>query len=243
MIVSFCKKWMGFVVMFCFLTNCWAFAKNQPQEYVILLHGLRRTKASMRQLEKSLKKEGYGVCNLGYPSRSGKIEELAAPAIETALEICRKNNAIKIHFVTHSMGGILLRYYLQNHEIEELGRVVMLAPPNQGSEVVEHLRDWPLFRWWNGPAGMQLGIDSTSVPQQLPPADFSVGIIAGTRSMNWWLSTFIPGANDGKVAVERTKLEGMSAFLALPVTHTFIMNNKEVKKQVLYFLENEKFFE
>src|ERR1035437_545512 len=99
----------------------------------------------------------------------------------------------------------------------------MLAPPNQGSEVVDKLGRLSLFRWINGPAGQQLGTSGNSLPNQLPVPPVEVGVIAGTRSINWFLSALIPGPDDGKVSVERTKLAGMADFAAVDTTHTFIM--------------------
>jgi len=211
-----------------------------PSEYVILLHGLARTDKSMEKLAKSLDKAGYSTVNIKYPSTKYRIEKLAKDAITEALNQC-PNNA-KIHFVTHSMGGILVRQYLSENNIVNLGRTVMLGPPNKGAQIVDKLRDFPGFKLINGPAGMQLSTDKSSQPQHLGPADFELGIIAGTRSINPILSLFISGKNDGKVSVANTKLQGMSEHLMLPVTHTFMMNNKVVISQVNYFLKNGIFW-
>lgn len=208
-------------------------------EHVILLHGLARTSRSMAKLDTALKKGGYKTINYHYPSTKFNIEKLAEDAISDALSKC--NGASQVHFVTHSMGGILVRQYLSNHKIESLGRVVMLGPPNQGSQVVDRLKNLPGFKLINGPSGMQLGTSDMSVPNRLGAANFKAGIIAGTRSINLLLSAMLPGRNDGKVTVENTKLEGMSDHIALPVTHPLMMNNKRVIHQVLYFLVNGRF--
>lgn len=157
----------------------------RAKEHVILLHGLCRTSYSMAAMERSLLEAGYSVFNIDYPSRAAPIEELSEHAIADALSCCRRDGARVIHFVTHSMGGILVRSYLSRHAIPELGRVVMLAPPNQGSEVVDRIGHWKLFSTLNGPAGGELGTTTDSIPNQLGPATFSVGIIAGNRSLNW----------------------------------------------------------
>jgi hypothetical protein len=154
--------------------------------------------------------------------------------ITAAISQCPRD--AKINFVTHSMGGILVRQYLSTNEIPSLRRVVMLGPPNKGSQVVDTLKDMPGFKLINGPAGMQLGTDYLSVPNKLGAANFDVGIIAGTRSINLILSTLLPSPNDGKVSVENTKLEGMSDHISLPVTHPFMMSNNEVITQVLHYL-------
>ena len=158
--------------------------KTRLQECVVLLHGLARTSASMNTIEKRLLDEGYAVVNIDYPSRQKKIEELSASAIEEGLHSCRKTGTGRIHFVTHSLGGILVRYYLSREKIPELGRVVMLAAPNQGSRVVDVFSGYPGYELLNGPAGYQLGKDANSIPLQLGPADFELGVIAGDRSIN-----------------------------------------------------------
>ncbi len=205
---------------------------------MILLHGLARTASSMEKLEFSLQKENFHVVNPGYPSRDHSIQELSAIAITPALEQCSNR---QINFVTHSLGGILLRHYLSTRDIPDLHRVVMLGPPNQGSEVVDSMKDVPGFNFINGKAGRQLGTGESSIPNQLGSADFDVGIIAGSRSINFILSYLIPGIDDGKVSVERTKIEGMNDHIVIPTTHTFMMSNKHVIRQVVYYLNHGKF--
>jgi pimeloyl-ACP methyl ester carboxylesterase len=217
-------------------------APMQSTENVILLHGLCRTSRSMTKMQRALTLSGYTVWNVNYPSRTAPISELADDAIGKAIAVCQQNGATKIDFVTHSMGGILVRSYLARHTVPELGRVVMLAPPNEGSEVADKLGDLSLYKWINGPAGNELGTDKNSVPNQIGPAHFPVGVIAGDRSINWINSLFlIPGRNDGKVSVERAKLAGMSDFLVVHATHPFIMRNDEVIRQTIKFLQTGTF--
>ena len=208
-------------------------------ESVILLHGMARTARSMATMETALRSTGYHTVNLGYPSTDYPVEVLAGKAVNESLSACPPEN--KIHFVTHSLGGILVRRYLSRHEIQNLGRVVMLGPPNQGSQVVDKLKDVPGFKLINGPAGRQLGTDPDSIPSQLGPAEFEVGIIAGTRSINLFLSTLLPGQDDGKVTVENTKLEGMADHMELPATHPFMMKNERVIRQTIHFLKHGRF--
>jgi len=186
-----------------------------------------------------LEGEGYQTVNVSYPSTKHNIAQLAEDAIGDALNQC--SMCTTIHFVTHSMGGILVRQYLNAHSVKNLGRVVMLGPPNQGSQVVDTLKNIPGFKMINGPAGMQLGTEDMSIPNTLGPAHFELGVIAGTRSINLILSTMLPKPDDGKVSVENTKLDGMADHIALPVTHPFMMNNKKVIRQVLCFLKNGSF--
>ena len=206
---------------------------------VVLLHGLARSDSSMKKLDIELQKEGFETINVDYPSRDYTIEELAEIAITPALEQCSSHE--EINFVTHSLGGILVRQYLSNHAIPKLGRVVMLGPPNKGSEVVDKLKNTPGFHFINGDAGIQLGTGEMSVPNKLGPAEFDVGIIAGTESINLILSLIIPSTDDGKVSVERTKLEGMNDHIEVKTTHPFMMKNKKVIAQVIHYLKNGKF--
>lgn len=208
-------------------------------ECTILLHGLARSPSSMAKLGKALEQAGYLVVNRGYPSRDHSVAELVPMAIDPALQGCRDQNAEKIHFVTHSLGGILVRAYLGQGHPPELGRVVMLGPPNQGSEVIDALGRVPAVKWLNGPAGADLG--TNGVPASLGPADFDVGIVAGTRSINLILSLYLPNPDDGKVSVASARLEGMNDFLTVPVSHPFLMRNRQVIAQTLSYLANGSF--
>lgn len=214
--------------------------KRQSQ-CVILLHGLARTHLSMRRMERYLKTSGYCVFNISYPSRYLPIDELAPLAINQGLEQCNQNGINKVHFVTHSMGGILVRQYLHHHKIPNLGRVVMLGPPNHGSEAADRLKHLPGYRLINGPAGFQLGTHKTDIPKTLGPVDFDLGVIAGKRSNNLFLSALLPGEDDGKVTVESTKIEGMTDFITLPISHTFMMQDYETLFQTNYFLDHGYF--
>jgi triacylglycerol lipase len=211
------------------------------QETVILLHGLCRTSHSMAKMERALTAAGYRVQNVSYPSRTAHIQKLADDAIGKAVADCQRNGATKIDFVTHSLGGILVRSYLARHALPELGHVVMLAPPNQGSEVVDKLGWLFLFKWINGPAGNELGTGTNSTPNQLGPVNYPVGVIAGDRSINWINSLLIPGADDGKVSIERTKLAGMSDHIVIHTAHPFIMKNREAIRQTIQFLRSGAF--
>jgi len=210
-------------------------------ECVVLLHGLARTENSLAKLAHQLEEEGFCVVNPGYPSREKTIQTLSFDVIPNAIELCARFEASKIHFVTHSLGGILVRYYLAYNDVPRLGRVVMLSPPNKGSEVVDKLKDIELFRLIHGPAGGQLGTGTGSLPRTLGPPDYDVGIITGDKTINPILSLMIPGKDDGKVSVESAKLEGMKGFLVVHKTHTFIMNDETVIEQVIAFIRDGKF--
>lgn len=208
---------------------------------VVLIHGLARTAKAMHKLEARLTEENYRVANVNYPSRDKPIEELAPIAVMKGIDQCKSFGSEKIHFVTHSMGGILIRYYLELNDIENLGHVVMIAPPNQGSEVVDQLQGVPGFALLNGPAGLQLGTDEKSIPVNLGPVTYSVGVIAGSKTFNPILSQFLPNPDDGKVSVESTKVEGMTDFVVVYLSHPFIMKDDVVIGHMLNFLKTGSF--
>ena len=208
---------------------------------VVLLHGLIRTGRSMSSMGEALSKAGYRVCNVSYPSRDHSIEVLAADYVAPAISRCFPDTRAPVNFVTHSMGGIIVRQLAALHAIPSFGRVVMLGPPNAGSELVDEFHSWWLFRAINGPAGAELGTSADSTPRRLGPAFFEVGIIAGDRSWNWLLSRFFTGRNDGKVSVASAALEGMKDFLVINADHTFMVRNREAISQTIRFLRDGAF--
>ena len=209
---------------------------------VFLLHGMGRSSRSMNKMARRLADQGYVVNNLGYPSTKADIEAINDDVLAPAVDRCRKNHpGVPIHFVTHSLGGIVVRHYLQTHNLPQGSRVIMLSPPNQGSEIADLLKNFFLYRRIMGPAGQQLGTDEDSVPNRLGPVAVPVGVITGDRSLEPWFSIKIPGPDDGKVSVARARLEEMADFRVVHRTHGFIMNAPEVIEQTVYFIENGRF--
>jgi triacylglycerol lipase len=204
-------------------------------DYVILLHGLGRTPLSMKRIEWTLQKQNYRVINVAYPSTRITIQDAADHWLGDVLKNKTTDSAAKIHFVTHSLGGIILRQYLSNQRIENLGRVVMLAPPNHGSEVAERLKNNSLYRLVTGPAGQQLGTSDSSVPKQLGPPHFELGIIAGDRSLDPLFSSWIPGADDGKVSVRSAAISGAD-LLIVHHSHTWMAWSARVDASIAHFL-------
>lgn len=203
------------------------------REVVVLLHGLGRTPLSMLALAAGARRRGYRVINWHYLSTCSTI---AAHAAAFARDVApRLASAPRVHFITHSLGGIVVRQFLNTHALPNLGRVVMLAPPNGGSEVADVLRRWV-------PQARELGTDEASVPRSLPCADFALGVIAGSRShiplfARWMRS--VP--NDGVVAVERTRLEGMIDFVVLPRTHTTLPWSRDAIEEAFRFVAEGRF--
>ena len=209
-------------------------------ESVILLHGLGDVKLSMLKLESALKNEGYMTKNIGYSSTGETIESLAGKELTEIVERYKKIGIEKIHFVTHSMGGLIVRYYLQEHNIPVGSRIVMLSPPNHGSEVADHFQESKFYKLIVGDIGQELATDS-NILSKLKPIIPEVGIIAGNKSSNPYFSRIIPGEDDGRVAVDNTKLTEMKDFMVVPSTHLTIKYNDEVIKQTVFFLKNGKF--
>ncbi len=212
-------------------------------ELVVLLHGILRSRIDMAPLARHLRRRGYETLNILYPARRKNLESLVDYIDEKIRASSHDPDTTTIHFVTHSMGGLVARYYIASRRPKKLGRVVMLAPPNTGSEFADVLSTNKfLSRLYNkmfGPAGVQL----TTAYRHSGTIDFPLGIIAGTRSVNplafWGLKN--TGPHDGIVPVGRTKIEGMRDHILVPASHAFIMFRPDVMEQVEHFLKEEKF--
>lgn len=211
------------------------------RESVVLLHGLSRSSRNMLVLEWRLARLGYDVCNINYDTRVESIS-VAVSAVEQSVADCLADRKPKtLHFVTHSLGGLVLRAMLERGTLKSLGRAVMLAPPNRGSELADWLQGFGLTQNVMGPLAGQLGTGPSDLPQNLAVPDIPFGVIAGDRWINPAGPFFLPGRHDGTVSVESTRLEGMSDHLVLPLTHTFIMNSAEVAAQTHAFLQTGRF--
>jgi len=201
-------------------------------DHVVLLHGLGRTKAAMWYLERRLEEAGYHVHNLGYASLDQDMDEIVehvGTQMREAGVLFRDPplRAPRVHFVAHSLGGLVVRAYLAKHPMRNLGRVVLLAPPNHGSPVIDQLREAGVSVIPIGPAGRALGAGANDLPARLPAPDYPVGIIAGSA--------------DILVPVERARLEGMTDFLVVDTGHAWMRSSAEAADQTIHFLREGRF--
>lgn len=238
---SFNLAFLATLTLVAAITPLRALAEDSDPQCVILLHGLFRTALAMKPLQWHLDGEGYTTVNQSYPSLLYPIEELADTAVTRGLQACHSQGAHRIHFVTHSLGGILVRQYDTRQSITGLERVVMLGPPNQGSQVADY---YSSLAWLEGvePAALeQLGTGEASVPLRLGPVSFALGVIAGTLREQTVLPGFPDGPSDGTVSAAEATVPGMLDFLQMPVSHTFMIWNPEVMRQVVHFLRDGNF--
>lgn len=228
--------------VFCHVFDSAQWNKNSSEkDCVILIHGFLRSGKQLESLGKFLDQKGFVIIFADYPSRKYGIEEVAENDILPLIRSNCTNPSRKIHFVTHSAGGIVLRYFLSKHSIGNLGRIVLLAPPNHGSEVANFLCGIPFFRWILGPILSQLKAGPNEFLSGLGNPKFEFGVITGDRSWDPISSTLIPGEDDGKVSVISAQLPTMKDFLLVSRTHTFIMDAPEVQTATFQFLTRGKF--
>jgi pimeloyl-ACP methyl ester carboxylesterase len=207
----------------------------------MLLHGISRTSRSLKKMQAAIEAAEFATLNIGYASRSKTLERLAED-IHPAVNRFADETEGSIHFVGHSMGGLLARVYLGRYRPKRLGRVVMLGTPNGGSEIADRLKDFLPYRAWFGPAGQQLGtIRDAALGAILPPIDYPVGIIAGNRSVYPVSSVFLPKPHDGRVSVENTKLEGMIDHIVIGASHPWLPRNAMAIEQTIAFLKAGRF--
>jgi hypothetical protein len=210
------------------------------RETVVLLHGLGRSARNMLILKWRLQARGYRVCNVDYDTRVRVLDEAVGVVAQAVADCVRPHS--RIHFVTHSLGGIVLRGLLAHHEFPLAGRAVMLAPPNSGSEIADHFRGIRVVETVLGPLASQLGTRPGDLPSRLPSPSIPFGVIAGNQWINPAGPIWLPPAHDGTVSIESTRLAGMDDHLVLPYSHTFIMNPSVVANQIDHFLRDGRFF-
>ena len=211
------------------------------QDGVVLLHGISRTALSFRKMQLALERAGFTTVNLDYASRSKALEALAED-IHPAIQQFADRIDGPVHFVCHSMGGLLARVYIARYRPKRLGRVVMLGTPNSGSEIADRLKNMGIYRAFFGPAGQQLGTQRDAAIEALfPPIDYPVGIIAGNRSIDPIASRLLPRPHDGRVSIANTKLEGMADHVVVAASHPWLVRNGEAIARTIAFLEDGRF--
>lgn len=218
----------------------WEYPDKHKDECVVLVHGLRANSSFMEELENALVDSGYRVLSVDYPSSQYKIQALADTAIGTALMMCG-SCCDTVHFIGHSMGNTLIHYYLQKTRPGKVHRIVMIAPVNQGTELINRLEWIPGFATLNSPAGMQLGCGPDRFLQSLSPLPHDIGIIAGNRTINPIASLIIPGKDDGRVSIEHTKMQGMDDFILVPSNHHWIVKKDSTVRSALRFIQHGHF--
>ena len=212
--------------------TCW---RDLGGQRVVLLHGLWRGFHAMQPMARALQAEGFSTLNIPYPSGRLPIDVLAE-RIRGQVEQAAGNGPI--HFITHSLGGILVRKLLDDGVPWKSGRIVMLAPPSNGSEIVDWARQRPLLHRALGPAGRALGTDG--VPAALPafPQEIEAAVIMGNRSTIPFFQGLFGGDNDGIVSTAKGRIPGLRGFSVVPADHTFIQMHPEVIRLCLEFLKS-----
>ena len=218
--------------------------KADAADLIVLLHGIGHSRWNMYAAERAMRRAGFSVLNLTYPSRRQNIDALTKFVHERLTQKNAWGSEGRVHFLTHSMGGLVARAYLEKYKADipqsKLGRVVMIAPPLQGSEVADFLQNFPPYKWVFGPAGQELTTAARAAEQAMPYYD--LGIIAGSKKWPYVIAKFIiPGAHDGRVAVANTRLEGMKDHFIAPATHSFISWKPSTHAQAVYFILNGTF--
>ena len=214
---------------------------SDGKDSVVLLHGISRTALSFRKMQAALEATGFATLNIDYTSRRHPLETLVEH-IHPAITQFTANNEGHLHFVGHSMGGLLTRAYISKYRPPCLGRVVMLGTPNGGSEIADRLKNLSAYRAFFGPAGQQLGtLRDAATSALLPAADYPLGIIAGSRSVYPITSVMLPRPHDGRVSVAATRLDGMADHIVIPASHPWLVRNAEAIAQTIAFLRSGKF--
>lgn len=224
------------------LSTIFSSAAFAGPDCVVMIHGMWRTHNSFTKLATQLRSQGYFVVNESYQTNRYSIRTVANRDVQRWVKQCRRLHARRIHFVTHSIGGLVVREYLSHHRVPKGSRVVMLAPPNHGSVLADRMTHVPGYGAVMGPMGAQLRTGKTSYSAKLPQRlGVDVGVITGDRTFNPFASYRLGGPNDGKVSVLSARLAGMKDFLVVHSTHTFIMRSPRVIRNVTHFLRYGRF--
>lgn len=211
-------------------------------ERVVILHGIARTSSSMREVARAFRSAGYDDVNIGYNSTRDVLAKIVADTYRRIRHFSDDEDEVT-HFVCYSLGCLVTRGLITQHRPKNLGRVVMLGPPNQGSEMADYLKNHSISSWIFGPNLPQLGTDNRQMLEKLigTSADYELGIIAGRDSIDPIASAVLPDPNDGRVPVSRTKLDGMKEHIVMDANHTTLIMNDAVIAQALAFIQTGHF--
>lgn len=222
---------------------------KKEKDIVVTFHGIYGREKQLRFINESLAKNGYSVVNIQYPTVDDRIEEMVdkyiAPVIENQIEKLNKINAerkyrnlpeLKINFVVHSMGSVLLRYYLENNKLKNLGKVVLISPPSHGSHLSDNIIA-DIFKFYVGPAVAELKTNKKSFVNQLENPIYPCYVLIGNKSINPINSFIIKGKDDGMVPIETARLDGASFKIIKNTTHTTILKSQETVDEILEFLK------
>ncbi len=217
-------------------------APHPVNEAVVILHGVAINSRLTARLAKIVAAAGYTVHNLDYPSKTVPLPELGPKWLAAKLAALGVARAERLHFVTHSMGGLIVRGYLAAHRPANLGRVVTIVPPHHGSAVSDRLRRLPLIWRLIGRNLGALGTGPDAYWRTLPQrADFDLGVIAGSSALNPLGWFFLERPHDGTVAERSTRLAGMTDHILLSSNHTLILFRRRTAEQTLAFLRTGRF--
>lgn len=214
---------------------------SNTDECVVLVHGLWRSGFAMRSIADDLEDYGFHTVRIDYPSTEMEIPQLAEAFISDGVEQCQQAGAKNIHLVTHSMGGILARQYLQNHTLPQGSRVVMLSPPNQGSDLSKKFSSNSWYRWLVGPAGASLTQNDNGIINQLLEVDEPIGVIAAYRNWSLWPESWLPSPNDGTVSVKNMMLKEMDDVILVKSGHATMRYKEEIHHQIRHFIKTGGF--
>jgi pimeloyl-ACP methyl ester carboxylesterase len=248
--MSLIRKLLAFLIVIVVIAGAYFLVRiapalttdNSGAEKVVLLHGFGRSDMSMLILNGALTEAGYDVHSLEYPSIEQPPEALVK-IVAKEINNCCKDSAETIHFVGHSLGGLLVRDYLGRHRPENLGHVVLIGSPNKGSELADAdlgITAQETLLDWAGPSAQALHTGPDGYAASLPAPEYSVGIIAGTRG-NHLSDKWLPTPNDGVVSVESARLDGMTDFIEVDITHWDMRRDPIVANLVIEFLRHGRF--
>lgn len=213
-------------------------------DYLVVLHGWTTGYDNMRDACRFFQRAGYHVVSLRYPVRKATPATLINDHIRPGIAKHCTDPERQIHFLTHSLGGVLLREYLRTDRPDKLGKVVMLGAPNNGIELVDRLVDRRGFARFFGPTVVELRTGEDSWPRRLGKADFPLGIIMGnTRLRVPFTSRFLPGSDDGIVSAQSGQLEGMRQLIEVSAFHTALAVRPAILQRAEQFFRTGSFDE